>query len=193
VDERYFGNAVLDWVLPDISGIEICKLYRDAGGAACILMLTAKGSAVAKAAALDSGADDYLVKPCEPIELLARVRALLRRPQQILCRNLSVGGLTLNKDTHELTVGARLVSLTPRETDILELLMRNVNRYLTADAIFTRLWPADSVAVSSEAIRTHIKELRRKLAENGPMIQSVRTLGYRFVANIEQNAREFSD
>jgi DNA-binding response OmpR family regulator len=181
LENREYDVIVLDWTLPDIAGLEVCKQYRHDRGNAFILMLTAKDKSTSKAMALDSGADDYLVKPCDSVELLARVRALLRRPRQIAERSLTVGGIALNTDTLEVLSNGRKVVLTPKEADILALLMRNANKYLTAESIFTRLWQSDSSTASSETIRTHIKELRRKLADQGNMIKSARNLGYRIV------------
>ena len=176
-----FDLIVLDWNLPGMPGIEVCQRFRGNGGHTPVLMLTGKDAAVDKAAGLDAGADDYLVKPFDPTELLARVRALLRRPHVVTSRKLNIQGIELDLDAYTLCVGGATSQLTPKELAILELLMKHPNKYFTTDAILQRVWNSEATA-SQETVRTHIKTLRKKLgADREACLESVRTLGYRFV------------
>jgi DNA-binding response OmpR family regulator len=184
-----YDMAILDWSLPDISGIEICRQYRSRGGHIPILMLTGKAQPGEKATGLDAGADDYLVKPFDQTELLARVRALLRRPPSVQRQVLHAGDLELDTRACQVTRAGEKVELTLKEIAILELLMKHPNEYFTSDAILQRLWPADA-ASSSDTVRTHIKTLRRKLgdSDDAPLIVSTRNLGYRLVSDKSSQA-----
>jgi OmpR-family two-component system manganese-sensing response regulator len=175
-----YDVLILDWNLPDMTGLDICKQFRNSGGAVPVLMLTAKGSVGDKTTALDAGADDYVVKPFEPSELLARVRALLRRPQAVVAHVLKVSDLELDTRTLQAKRADTAVELSAKEGAILELLMRYPNQSFTAEAIIQRLWSSDTMT-SPETIRTHIKNLRKKLAtgEHDEFIKSIRNLGYR--------------
>jgi DNA-binding response OmpR family regulator len=185
---QHYDVVVLDWNLPDISGLEVCKEFRDNGGGSPVLMLTAKGGVTDKATALDAGADDYVVKPFEPTELLARVRALLRRPQSVVNQVLKIADLELDGRTFQARRGEKTVELAAKEMAILELLMRYPNQSFTAEAIIQRLWPSDTMT-SSETVRTHIKNLRKKLSngDDDDFIKSVRNLGYRLTVQSNQN------
>ncbi len=176
----HYDLVILDWNLPDVSGLEICKQFRNSGGGSPVMMLTAKGTARDKATALDAGADDYVVKPFDPTELLARVRALLRRPAAVVLNILKVGDLELDTNTFQAKRAEKSVELAAKEMAILELLMRYPKQSFTAEAIIQRLWPSDTMT-SSETVRTHIKNLRKKLSANeeDEFIKSVRNLGYR--------------
>jgi len=186
-----YDVVILDWVLPDMSGVEICREYRAHGGAAAVLMLTAKGTVDNKAEGLDAGCDDYLVKPVHPTELTARVRALLRRPKTMLAKVINVGPLELNVLTREVKMTGERIHLTPKEYAILELLMKHPNQSFTMEAILDRLWGADDSA-SIDAVRTHMKTLRKKLdersaggAEKESVIKTKRGLGYSIVSDSE--------
>jgi DNA-binding response OmpR family regulator len=185
---HHYDVVILDWNLPDISGLEVCKEFRNSGGGSPVMMLTAKGTAVDKATALDAGADDYVVKPFEPTELCARVRALLRRPQSVVNQVLKVGDLELDGHTFQARRGGKVVELAAKEMAILELLMRYPNQSFTAEAIIQRLWATDTMT-SSETVRTHIKNLRKKLStgEDDEFIKSTRNLGYRLALSEPQN------
>lgn len=175
-----YDLILLDWNLPDISGLEVCQRHRSRGGTTPILLLTAKGGADDKVTALDAGADDYVAKPFVPEELLARIRAILRRPKAIVPTNLSIGEIELDPSKQQLKIGEHTVELAPMEFALLELLMRHPNKSFTPEAIIHRLWQSDTSS-SNDTVRTHIKNLRRKLGDaEGSIIKSKRGLGYSF-------------
>lgn len=169
--------VVLDIMLPDIDGVEICRRIRAVDDVP-ILMLTAKGTIDDKVSGLDSGADDYLVKPFQPEELLARVRALLRRrqPQNHL---LKFGALTLDPAARQVWVGDRLIELSSKEFDLLELLMRHPRQVITRDTFYDRIWGYD-FSGESNILEVYIRYLRSKLDVAGAAryIQTVRGVGY---------------
>ena len=171
--------VVLDWMLPGMDGIEICRRLRQADDFP-ILMLTAKGTLEDKVDGLDSGADDYLVKPFQPEELLARVRALLRRrapsSQSAVIR---FGVLTLDASARQVWVGDKPVDLSSKEFDMLELLMRHTNQVLTRDTFYDRVWGYD-FSGESNILEVYIRYLRAKLDAAGcpRYIQTVRGVGY---------------
>jgi DNA-binding response OmpR family regulator len=184
LEQGVFDICILDWILPDMLGLDICRQFRSQGGTTPILILTAKDSSEEKALGLDSGADDYLVKPFDPTEFLARLRALMRRPGEIKHKILSVSDVQMDTTTFRVTRAGKEVDLALKEIAILELLMRHPNQRFSADALLQRLWRTDASA-SVETVRTHMKTLRKKLndtAEN-PLIRTTRHLGYRIVDN----------
>jgi two-component system response regulator MprA len=169
--------VVLDWMLPGISGLEICRRIRQTEDMP-ILMLTAKGTLEDKVDGLDSGADDYLVKPFQPEEMLARVRALLRRrqPQSAVVK---FGTLTLDPAARQVWVGDHIVELSSKEFDLLELLIRHPKQVLTRETFYDRIWGYD-FSGESNILEVYIRYLRAKLeAAGGPRyIQTVRGVGY---------------
>jgi two-component system response regulator MprA len=169
--------VVLDWMLPGISGLEICRRIRQTDDMP-ILMLTAKGTLEDKVDGLDSGADDYLVKPFQPEEMLARVRALLRRrqPQSAV---LKFGTITLDPAARQVWVGDRTVELSSKEFDLMELLMRHPKQVLTRETFYDRVWGYD-FSGESNILEVYIRYLRAKLdAASAPRyIQTVRGVGY---------------
>ena len=170
--------VVLDVMLPGMDGLEICRRLRQ-GMAAPILMLTARDAVPDRIAGLDSGADDYLVKPFDFDELLARIRALLRRVQpQSEDEVLTFADLRLNLATREVLRGDRLLDLTAREFELLLYFLRNPRRVLTRDQILDQVW--GTVYVESNAIEVHIGRLRDKLeaADEPRLIQTLRGAGY---------------
>jgi len=173
-----FDLIILDWDIPNIDGIEICRRYRSNGGKAPVLMLTGKSETVNKIKGLDSGADDYLVKPFDPDELLARIRALLRRGETNTVGNcLVVGDLTLDTQTYEVKKNGTLVKLIPKEFAILELLMRYRGKVFKPEAIIDRIWTAED-SPAPDVVRTHVMNLRKKLGEES-LIQTVHGIGYK--------------
>jgi two-component system response regulator MprA len=169
--------VVLDVMLPEMDGLEVCRrLRRDT--AVPILMLTARDAVPDRIAGLDSGADDYLVKPFDFDELLARIRALLRRVQSPDVAVLSFADLRLDIGTREAFRGDRPIELTTREYELLVLFLHRPRRVLTRDQIFDRVW--GSASVDSNAIEVHIGRLRDKLEAAGEprLIQTVRGAGY---------------
>jgi len=174
-----FDLIILDWILPEVSGVEICKNFRASGGKSPVLMLTRKGDVVDKETGLDAGADDYLSKPFHPRELSARVKALLRRQPQYSPEMLIAGEITLNRTSHVVTSGGEQVKLLPLEFSLLEFLLRHPKQVFSKDALLERVWPAQSEA-SLEAVRTCIKSLRKKIDSRTahPLIRNIHGVGY---------------
>ena len=175
-----YDILILDWSLPDGTGIELCKQYRTLGGNKPILMLTARESSRDKVTGLTAGADDYVVKPFDPDELIARIKALLRRPAVLSQSILKVGTLELDTTSFAVKTSGQAIQLLPKEFAILQLLMENPGKYFTADSILARIWRSD-LPVSSDSVRTHIKTLRKKLgdASGDTILENSRGLGYR--------------
>jgi two-component system, OmpR family, response regulator MprA len=171
---------VLDVGLPDLSGLEVARRLRDRGSEVPILMLTARDSVGDRVAGLDAGADDYLVKPFALEELLARVRALLRRSDPAGRDGvLRFADLELDPATHEVRRGDRLVELTRTEFHLLELFLRNPRQVLTRSLIFERVWGYD-FGPTSNSLDVYVGYLRRKTELGGEprLIQTVRGVGY---------------
>ncbi len=173
--------VVLDVGLPDLSGLEVCRLLRREGNRVPVLMLTARDAITDRIDGLDAGADDYLVKPFDIDELKARLRALLRRSgaEGDVVEGLSFNGLRLDPARHGVAVGESFVELTRTEYQLLELLILNPRRVLPHNVIYDRVWGYD-FGPSSNALRVYIGYLRRKLEEAGagPVIHTVRGVGY---------------
>jgi two-component system, OmpR family, response regulator MprA len=171
--------VILDWLLADISGLDVCKQLRRTGKVP-ILMLTAKDQVTDRITGLDAGADDYLVKPFAFDELLARVRALLRRSLPKAKREiLYFADLMLDPNAHEARRGVRFLELTALEYRLLELFMRNPGRVLTRELIFERVWHYD-FGGASNIIEVYMKALRRKTEADGEsrLLHTVRGVGY---------------
>jgi two-component system response regulator MprA len=170
--------VILDIMMPGLDGVEVSKRLRQAGDVP-ILMLTAKGTVADKVSALDSGADDYLVKPFALDELLARVRALLRRRQPAEGEILRFSDLSMNTATREVQRGDKFVDLTAKEFDLLELFLRHPRQVLDRDTIYERVWGYDFEG-ESNVIDVYVRYLRSKLeGSSGPaLIQTVRGVGY---------------
>jgi two-component system response regulator MprA len=173
--------VVLDVGLPDIDGLEVCRMLRREGNRVPVLMLTARDAVSDRIDGLDAGADDYLVKPFDIDELKARLRALLRRARGAseLDGALSFGELRLDPARHGVSVGEQFVELTRTEYQLLELMMLNPRRVLPHSVIYDRVWGYD-FGPSSNALRVYIGYLRRKLEDAGapPVIHTVRGVGY---------------
>ncbi|MGH9549545.1 MAG: response regulator transcription factor, partial [Terriglobales bacterium] len=175
LDQCDYEIAILDWTMPGMSGLDVCKKHRARGGKTPILMLTGKGELDDKTMGLDSGADDYLTKPFHLKELIARLRALLRRGANIVDdKVLTFEKLQLDIDNHKLTYDGHYIKLIPKEFRILEVLMKQPGRVFSAEELLRKVWLANEDA-SNEAVRTHIKNLRAKLAKNegSPAIETV--------------------
>ena len=170
--------VVLDWMLPGLDGLEVCKRLRAASDVP-ILMLTAKDSIADRVEGLDAGADDYLVKPFAFDELLARVRALLRRARPPQAESLRFADLELDTGTRQARRGGETIELTAKEYELLELFMRNPRYVLTRDVIFDRIWDYD-FGGESNIIEVYVRYLRRKIEADGlpRLIQTVRGVGY---------------
>jgi two-component system response regulator MprA len=176
--ERVPDLIVLDVMLPGMDGVEVCRRLR-AEGDVPILMLTARDATVDRVNGLDSGADDYLVKPFAYEELLARIRALLRRQAPRARRVLRFADVSMDLGTREVRRGERSLSLTPREFDLLQHFLRNPRQVLTRDRILDVVWGYDFGATSN-SVDVYVGYLRAKLEQNGAgrLIQTVRGVGY---------------
>jgi two-component system, OmpR family, response regulator MprA len=170
--------VVLDLGLPKLDGIEVARRLR-ADGDVPILMLTARDALESRVEGLDSGADDYLVKPFERQELLARLRALLRRRPPRGSASMAVADLTLNPDTHEVHRGERAVELTQREFELLEYLMRNERIVVPRQRLLEEVWGYDPFATTN-TIEVFVSNLRRKLEAGGEprLLHTIRGAGY---------------
>jgi two-component system response regulator MprA len=171
---------VLDVMMPHVDGLSACRMLRQRGAAFPILMLTARHTVSDRVDGLDAGADDYLVKPFAIDELLARVRALLRRPAPIMSDGpIQVDDLVLNPATREVTRGGEPVELTKLEFDLLELLMRNAGIVIGRDVIYERIWGYD-FGTGSKSLDVYVGYLRRKTEDGGKprLIHTVRGVGY---------------
>ncbi|ADU52222.1 two component transcriptional regulator, winged helix family [Thermaerobacter marianensis DSM 12885] len=178
-----FDALVLDVMLPGLDGFEICRRLRAEGNPVPILILTARDAVADRVRGLDSGADDYLVKPFALVELQARVRALGRRaPRPPDPPVVEVGPVRFHPATGTVTVAGRPVELRPRERALLELLLRNPGRLFSRDEILDRVWGFDREPPASNVVDVHVCQLRRKLGPASRLIESVRGYGYRLVA-----------
>jgi two-component system response regulator MprA len=171
--------VVLDVRLPDLDGLEVCRRMRAAGDGTAVLMLTARDAVGERVAGLDAGADDYLVKPFALDELLARLRALLRRTEADASGVLEYAHARLDPTTREVTSGERALDLTRTEFALLELLMRNPRVVLPRSVIFERVWGYD-FGPDSNSLEVFVGYLRRKTEAGGEprLIQTVRGVGY---------------
>ncbi|MDQ2809860.1 MAG: response regulator transcription factor [Chloroflexota bacterium] len=169
--------VILDVMLPQLDGIEVCRRLRN-GGDVGILMLTARGEDGDQVQGLDSGADDYLVKPFTLPVLLARIRAILRRKGINLQSTLRAGDLALDRLTHKVTRGERAIELTPREFDLLEMLIAHPRQVFSREAILNRVWGYDFFG-DTNVVDVYVRYLREKLNdEERSLIRSVRGVGY---------------
>ena len=177
--ERPADAIVLDVAMPRMDGLEVCRRLRTAGDHTPVLMLTARAAINDRVAGLDAGADDYLVKPFALEELLARVRALLRRSAPADDEMLRFSDLSLDPGTREVRRGERLMELTRTEFLLMELLLRNARQVLTRELIFDRVWGYDFGA-NSNSLEVYIGYLRRKTEADGEprLIHTVRGVGY---------------
>lgn len=180
-----YDIILLDWALPEIEGIEICKQFRAHGGDTPIIMLTGKDAVPEIEKGLDSGADDYLTKPFNINELSARIRALLRRSSRSQTNTLRVGDLEIDISKYTVTKNGEEIHLLPREFALLEFLMRHPGEVFSGDQLLQRVWHTESDA-TIEAIRTCVKRLRKKLDseddEEKSIIETIPRVGYRLRA-----------
>jgi DNA-binding response OmpR family regulator len=174
-----YDLIVQDWNLPGISGAEVCLQFRKNGGHSPIIFLTGEGDITHKEKGLDSGADDYLVKPFEVRELTARIRTLLKRRTGEILTSLAVDDLVLDVESRTISVGAKVVSLRSKELALLEFLMKNTNRVYTAQQLLEAIWSSED-AVTTGAVRSWVNLVRQKLDEVGKpdVIQTVARSGY---------------
>ncbi len=174
-----YDVVVLDRDLPSVHGDDVCRALVAGGSASRVLMLTAAGAVEDRVEGLDIGADDYLPKPCDFTELLARVRALGRRPGTSLPPKLGVGDLELDPSRRTATRGGRPLSLNPKELAVLEVLLSKPGVVVPAEEILERVWD-EAADPFSQAVRTTVSRLRAKLGDP-PVIETVAKAGYRVV------------
>ena len=176
-----YDLVLLDLTLPKLNGIELCQKLREHNISTPVLMLTARDTISDKIVGLDAGADAYIVKPFDLEELMAQIRALLRRGSATMKPKICWGSLCLNPSTYDVTYGEQPLTLTPKEYALLELLVTNGRRVLSRPGIIDRLWSLDE-SPTEEAVKTHIRTLRQKLRAAGTpddLIETVHGLGYR--------------
>lgn len=171
--------AVVDWRMPGKTGIEVIEDARRLGVRTPMLMLTARDAPADRVAGLRTGADDYLVKPFDFDELLARLDALQRRPALRVSPQLELGDLRFDPATRQVTVGSEPVPLTVTELGILELLLRRAPSVVSRRSIAVQVWDDEADAIGSNTIDVHIGRLRSKLSGSDVVIQTVRGTGYR--------------
>ena len=179
-----YDLILLDVMLPKLDGITLCKRLRSYGYSVPILMITARDMSTDKVIGLDAGADDYMVKPLDLPELLARIRAVLRRQSPSSSPILEWEKLHLDPATYEVSYNNQALRLTPKEYSILELLLRNGRRILSRSAIIEHIWSLDNPP-EEDTVKAHIKSLRQKLrAVNAPddLVETVHGVGYRLKA-----------
>jgi DNA-binding response OmpR family regulator len=177
-----YAVAVVDWRMPRLSGLDLVARMRRGGSAVPVLMLTARDTPADRIAGLDAGADDYLVKPFDFGELLARLRALQRRPAGARPPVLALGQLQLDPATREVWFGGQQPALTGTEFGILEILLRRSPGVADRHTIALHAWEDEAGAFGSNTIAVHLARLRAKLAGAGVRIETVRGVGYRIVA-----------
>lgn len=176
-----YDVLVLDWMLPKLSGVDACKKLRAEGYQRAILLLTARDSVEDRVTGLDAGADDYLVKPFEFAELMARLRALGRRSSQKIQQDMmELGDFILDRTSKVLKKGEQVIQLSPREFQIFDLLVQNMGIVVPRDIILDRIWGLES-EVSSNNIDSYVKLLRKKFesADGQMRISTIRGVGYK--------------
>ena len=179
-----YDVLVLDWMMPGESGVDACRRLRENGYEKAILMLTARDAVEDRVTGLDAGADDYLVKPFEFAELLARLRALGRRSSQKIQQDVvQVGEVTLNRTAKVLKKQDQVIQLSPREFQICDLLAQNLGIVVPREIILDRIWGLES-EVSSNNIDSYVKLIRKKLdlGDGKTMIHTIRGVGYKLEA-----------
>ena len=153
-----YDLIILDWELPFIDGISLCEQFRAKGGHSPILMLTARSRLDEKETGFDAGVDDYLTKPFELRELRSRIKALLRRPRELLNESVVYGNLVLDIHGRQVTKDGCEIHLSPKEFDLLQYFVRNRGTVLSAEHLLNAVWTADE-AVGTDTVRTHVKNL----------------------------------
>jgi two-component system, OmpR family, phosphate regulon response regulator PhoB len=176
---------LLDWMLPGESGLALARRWRASARTKTvpILMLTARGDEADRVAGLDAGADDYIVKPFSPRELLARIRAVLRRRVPEATGGLvKMGDLQLDADTHRVSLADKPLKIGPTEFKLLHFFMHHPERVHSRGALLDKVW-GDHVYIEERTVDVHVKRLRESLGDAGSMIETVRGAGYRFTPN----------
>lgn len=182
-----FDVVVLDWQVPHMSGIEVCRKHRAAGGQTPIIMLTAMNRVEDKLEGLDCGADDYLTKPFDVRELKARIKALIRRPVTYAGEVISAGPVSINTKSRTVSKDNEDVHFQPHEYLVLEYLMRHPNEVVSVDTLLAKVWSTDT-EVSMDAVYTCVKRIRKKIDSSNrkdSLIRTVHGIGYRLVPQTE--------
>lgn len=174
-----YSLILLDWNMPSLSGIDVCKRYRASGGTTPVIFLTGRDEIADKEAGLDAGGDDYLTKPFDTRELLARIRSVLRRPPNLADTELAAQGLKLDPKLRIASCGEAQVQLSKSENNILQFFLRNVDEYFTAGEVLAAVWPSDTKS-GEDTVRVHMKFLREKLSRIGAdkLLETVTGSGY---------------
>jgi DNA-binding response OmpR family regulator len=175
----HYDLMILDWMLPGFDGLSVCRALRTAGSRLPILMLTARAEVQERIIGLDAGADDYLPKPFDLGEFMARVRALGRRGAQIE-ETLRIGALRIDRREQRVTLDGRVLDLTRREFKLLAYLGREAGRAVPRTELLARVWEISSDP-GSNVVDVHVRNLREKFAEHAHMIETLRGVGYRLV------------
>jgi DNA-binding response OmpR family regulator len=181
LDTYVYEVAILDWRMPKVSGIEVIRRLRGRGSALPVLMLTAKDAAGDRVSGLDEGADDYLIKPFDFSELLARIRALRRRGTALQSLRIKVADVELDTVSREVRIGTGHPGLTATELALLEVLMERSPAIVSRRAITLAVWNDEADALGSNTLDVHLARLRAKIATGGAKIEAVRSVGYRIV------------
>ncbi|MBX9692856.1 MAG: response regulator transcription factor [Cyanobacteria bacterium] len=181
-----FDLIVLDWVIPPATGIDFLEKIRAKGVTTPVIMLTGKGTIDERSQGLETGADDYLVKPFHMKELVARIRAVLRRPASYSNSVITMSGISLDTQTVRVEQDGHEIKLTRQEYLLLEYLMKNANRVFSQEVLATRVWPTMAES-TPDTVRVHMSRMRRKLSSDGRLcpIKTVRGTGYIFVSDDE--------
>ena len=178
-----YDVIILDRMLPELDGIQVCQKLREEKNTTPILMLTAKTEVTDRVDGLDAGADDYLGKPFAFVELLARIKALARRPKNVIGTKLTEDNLTLDTKNYEVVRAGEIIDLSKKEFSLLEFLMRNSRQVLTKEQLTERVWNYESDVLPNTA-QVYLGYLRTKIDKNFPkekqLINTVRGFGYRF-------------
>lgn len=181
IEASPYSLVLLDVMLPKLSGVELCLRLRRRGYAMPVLLLTARDSSDDRVLGLDAGADDYVIKPFDLPELLARMRALLRRSSLETSPQIEWAGLRLDPSCCQVTYAGELLLLTPKEYNLIELLLRHPGQLLSRAAIIDHLWSIDAPP-AEDTVKVHMKSLRKKLKAAGApadLIETVYGMGYR--------------
>jgi len=178
-----YDIAILDWGLPSMKGIDVLKEYRSRGGTIPIIMLTGQSEISHKEQGLDTGADDYLTKPFQLKELSARIRALLRRPQQFTGNKISYKNIEMDTLSHTVIKDGVELKLLPKEFALLQLFMQNPNKVFAPEALLDRIWKSESDS-TVDTVYTYMKTLRKKISpeSSSAVIATIPGVGYRLVA-----------
>lgn len=174
-----FDAAILDWELPGISGVEICKQLRRNGNKLPILMLTGRNTTKDTVSGIDAGADDYLTKPIDPAIVVAKLKALLRRAASLTDKFLRMGDLKLDPEAYTVYLNENQVHLLPKEFALLEFFMRNMDRVFTVDEVISHVWGTNET-VTGESVRSCVSRLRKKLTspDRPELIENIYGAGY---------------